>query len=86
MCALGKVAEQLRFNHLRCYDSAVKVSGDSVTGAGAGDDERAAIFLPGLDVNICSILVTASIVSNARDFNYVRNVYVRLLDVETHTA
>jgi len=82
----AKVAEQLRFNHLRCYDSAVKVSGDSVTGAGAGDDERAAIFLPGLDVNICSILVTASIASNARDFNYVRNVYVRLLDVETHTA
>lgn len=82
----ANVSEQLRFNHQRCYDSAVKISNDSVGGASAGDDERAAIFLPGLDMNVCSILVTVSIAANARDFNYVQNVYVRLLDVETHTA
>jgi stress response protein SCP2 len=76
-----RVQVRLRANKESTYGSGIKISQDSKTGAGADDDEILAVKLKNLDDSVCSILVTASIADNASDFNMVKNMYIRVLDV-----
>ena len=76
-----RVAAMLRANHEATYDSAIKISVDSRGGGEVDDDELVAFNLTNVDASVCSILVCVEIASGARDFNYVKNLYCRLLDV-----
>jgi stress response protein SCP2 len=76
-----RVQVRLRASKESTYGSGIKISQDSKAGASADDDELLAVKLKNLDDNICSILVTASIADNASDFNMVKNLYIRVLDV-----
>jgi stress response protein SCP2 len=77
----ARVVAMLRANHEATYESAIKISTDSQGGGEVDDDELVAFNLSHVDASVCSILVCVELVSGARDFNYVKNLYCRLLDV-----
>lgn len=77
----ARVAARLRAEHRATYQSAIQVSADCQSGAQLDDDELLALNLSNLDPSVSSILVCVSIASGATDFNYVRNLYCRVLDV-----
>jgi tellurium resistance protein TerD len=84
--ANGKIPNDNHFvyyNNLKSPDGAVTHTGDNLTGAGDGDDEKIQIDLSNIspDVNEISFVVTIHHADTRRqNFGQVRNSYIRILD------
>lgn len=84
--ANGKIPNDNHFvyyNNLKSPDGAVTHTGDNLTGAGDGDDEKIQIDLTNIspDVNEISFVVTIHHADTRRqNFGQVRNSYIRILD------
>jgi len=61
-------------------DGAVKHMGDDTTGEGSGDDEIIKIHLPQISQNVQSIWPVITIYTRGKQFDDVKNAYVRILD------
>ncbi len=76
------------YNNLEIDGGAVKHLGDSVTGAGDGDDEQIKIDLEGVPFDIEKIAFSVTI-HNAQErqqtFGLVKNAYIRVVDEESGT-
>ena len=88
--ANGKIPSDNHFvyyNNLKSPDGAVLHTGDNLTGAGDGDDEKIQIDLSNIspDVNEISFVVTIHHADTRRqNFGQIRNSYIRILD-QTNT-
>ena len=84
--ANGKIPNDNHFvyyNNLKSPDGAVTHTGDNLTGAGDGDDEKIQIDLSNIsqDVNEISFVVTIHHADTKRqNFGQIRNSYIRILD------
>lgn len=84
--ANGKIPNDNHFvyyNNLKSPDGAVTHTGDNLTGAGDGDDEKIQIDLSTIspDVNEISFVVTIHHADTRRqNFGQIRNSYIRILD------
>ncbi len=84
--ANGKIPNDNHFvyyNNLKSPDGAVTHTGDNLTGAGDGDDEKIQIDLTNIspDVNEISFVVTIHHADTRRqNFGQIRNSYIRILD------
>nr|WP_315151153.1 TerD family protein [uncultured Flavobacterium sp.] len=84
--ANGKIPNDNHFvyyNNLKSPDGAVTHTGDNLTGAGDGDDEKIQIDLSNIspDVNEISFVVTIHHADTRRqNFGQIRNSYIRILD------
>ena len=84
--ANGKIPNDNHFvyyNNLKSPDGAVTHTGDNLTGAGDGDDEKIQIDLSTIspDVTEISFVVTIHHADTRRqNFGQVRNSYIRILD------
>lgn len=84
--ANGKIPNDNHFvyyNNLKSPDGAVSHTGDNLTGAGDGDDEKIQIDLSTIspDVTEISFVVTIHHADTRRqNFGQVRNSYIRILD------
>lgn len=75
------------YNNMMALDGAVKLHGDSRTGAGEGDDEIISVDLHGVPFDIIRIVVFLSIyqgLENDQSLGMVRNVYMRLVDEQNN--
>lgn len=85
----GKVAGKenlVYYNNLSDTASAVKLTKDNQTGAGAGDDEQILVQLDKVPAGIKKIAVAISIYEGAakkQDFGQVANAYVRIEDADS---
>jgi tellurium resistance protein TerD len=88
--ANGKIPNDNHFvyyNNLKSPDGAVTHTGDNLTGAGDGDDEKIQIDLSTIsqDVHEISFVVTIHHADTKRqNFGQIRNSYIRILD-QTNT-
>lgn len=88
--ANGKIPNDNHFvyyNNLKSPDGAVIHTGDNLTGAGDGDDEKIQIDLSNIspDVTEISFVVTIHHADTRRqNFGQIRNSYIRILD-QTNT-
>lgn len=74
------------YNNMMGLDGAVKLHGDSRTGAGEGDDEIISVDLHGVPFDIIRIVIFLSIYQGKEKdqiLGMARNVYVRLVDERT---
>jgi tellurium resistance protein TerD len=84
--ANGKIPNDNHFvyyNNLKSPDGSVTHTGDNLTGAGDGDDEKIQIDLTNIspDVNEISFVVTIHHADTRRqNFGQIRNSYIRILD------
>jgi tellurium resistance protein TerD len=84
--ANGKIPSDNHFvyyNNLKSPDGAVIHTGDNLTGAGDGDDEKIQIDLSNIspDINEISFVVTIHHADTRRqNFGQIRNSYIRILD------
>jgi len=84
--ANGKIPNDNHFvyyNNLKSPDGAVTHTGDNLTGAGDGDDEKIQIDLSNIsqEVNEISFVVTIHHADTRRqNFGQIRNSYIRILD------
>ena len=84
--ANGKIPNDNHFvyyNNLKSPDGAVTHTGDNLTGAGDGDDEKIQIDLSTIspDVTEISFVVTIHHADTRRqNFGQIRNSYIRILD------
>ena len=84
--ANGKIPNDNHFvyyNNLKSPDGAVTHTGDNLTGAGDGDDEKIQIELSTIspDVTEISFVVTIHHADTRRqNFGQIRNSYIRILD------
>ena len=84
--ANGKIPNDNHFvyyNNLKSPDGSVTHTGDNLTGAGDGDDEKIQIDLSNIspDVNEISFVVTIHHADTRRqNFGQIRNSYIRILD------
>ncbi|MFN3700581.1 MAG: TerD family protein [Alphaproteobacteria bacterium] len=75
------------YNAPMSFDGAVKLHGDSRTGAGEGDDEIISVDLHGIPFDIIRIAVFLSIyqgLEKDQSLGMVRNTYVRIVDEITN--
>jgi tellurium resistance protein TerD len=75
------------YNNMMGLDGAVKLHGDSRTGAGEGDDEIISVDLHGIPFDIIRIVIFLSIYQGKEKdqiLGMARNVYVRLVDERTN--
>lgn len=71
------------YNNLMALDGAIKLHGDSRTGAGEGDDESVSIDLHGIPFDIIRIVVFVSIyqgLEKDQNLGMVRNTYLRIVN------
>ncbi|MBL8818185.1 MAG: TerD family protein [Planctomyces sp.] len=93
LCLLqsGKVVEDGHFifyNNLASPDGSVRLEGDSLDGAGDGDDEVAHVDLTQVASRVEEILVVVSIheyEERKQNFGQVRNSYIRITDESNGT-
>lgn len=74
------------YNNMMALDGAVKLHGDSRTGAGEGDDEVISVDLHGIPFDVLRIVIFLSIYQGGekeQSLGMVRNVYLRLADEST---
>jgi tellurium resistance protein TerZ len=82
-CALfdenKNVVDVVSFQQLRSKDGSINHSGDNLTGAGEGDDERINVNLQNVPANVkyMAFVVTSY---RGQTFNDVENAYCRLVD------
>ncbi len=75
------------YNNMMALDGAVKLHGDSRTGAGEGDDEVISVDLHGVPFDIIRIVVFLSIyqgLEKDQSLGMVRNTYMRLINEENN--
>ena len=80
--AQRKRIETAWFMKLSIFNGAIAHSGDSLTGAGAGDDESITVHLDGLPAEVCGLVFVVNSFSGQK-FTDVKNAYCRLLDAGT---
>jgi len=71
------------YNNVKSPDESVIHTGDNLTGAGDGDDEKIQIDLSkiGTDVNeICFIVTIHKADERRQNFGQIRNSYIRIID------
>lgn len=76
------------YNNLSSPDGAVEHTGDNLTGAGDGDDEKIAIDLSKIsaDVNEITFVVTIHQAADRRqNFGQIRNSFIRIVDTANNT-
>jgi len=84
--ANGKVPTDNHFvyyNNVKSPDEAVLHTGDNLTGAGDGDDEKIQVDLSkiGADINeICFVVTIHKADERRQNFGQVRNSYIRIVD------
>lgn len=84
--ANGKVPTDNHFvyyNNVKSPDESVIHTGDNLTGAGDGDDEKIQVDLSkiGADVNeICFVVTIHKAEERRQNFGQVRNSYIRIID------
>lgn len=83
----GNLIDRISYRQLKSRDAKTAVfhSGDNVTGAGEGDDERLFVYLNEFPANVDSIYLTINSFSG-QAFNKVQNAYARLIDVSAAAA
>ena len=90
VAANGKIPSDNHFvyyNNLKSPDESVIHSGDNLTGAGEGDDEKIMIDLSKAanDVNeICFVVTIHNAATKRQNFGQIRNSYIRIVD-QTNT-
>ncbi|MDR1871083.1 MAG: TerD family protein [Deltaproteobacteria bacterium] len=67
------------FGHLKSNDGSIIHTGDNLTGAGEGDDERIIVNLGNIPANIKNLVFTVNSF-RGHTFNDVENAYCRLVD------
>lgn len=73
------------YNNLAACDEAIKHNGDSLSGAGEGDDETISIDLHGVPLDVMQLAVALSIYKGeekSQTLGMVRNAYLRILNRE----
>lgn len=76
------------YNNMMALDGAVKLHGDSRTGAGEGDDESISVDFHGVPFDIIRIVIFLSIyqgLEKEQSLGLVRSAYVRLVNEENGT-
>jgi tellurium resistance protein TerD len=71
------------FNNLATPDSAVRHSGDNLTGEGGGDDEQVQVNLAGLPAEAARVVFPVSIYTGdttGQTFGQVRNAFIRVIN------
>jgi tellurium resistance protein TerD len=89
--ANGKIINDSYFvyyNNLTSPDGAVEHTGDNLTGAGDGDDEKIAVDLSKIsaDVNeICFVVTIHQADTRRQNFGQIRNSFIRIVDNSNNT-
>ena len=86
LCANGKLVSDSHFifyNNLTSPDGAVEHTGDNLTGAGDGDDEKIVIDLARISADVAEITFVVTIHQAAerrQNFGQIRNSFIRIVD------
>ena len=73
------------YNNLKSSDGSVEHTGDNLTGAGDGDDEKIKVNLSDVDSNIHEIIFVVTIHdadNKNQNFGQVSNAFIRIVDNE----
>jgi tellurium resistance protein TerZ len=76
----GDLLDAVWFRQLRSRDGSIQHSGDNLTGAGEGDDERIAVDLTKVPANVKSLVFTVNNYTG-QDFSRVQNAFCRIANV-----
>jgi len=74
-----RLIDTVSFRKLRSSDGSIQHSGDNLTGAGDGEDEKIFLNLPAVNQNVKSIVFTVNSY-RGQTFDKVNNCFVRLAD------
>ncbi|WP_369054730.1 TerD family protein [Kineococcus terrestris] len=77
--ARGELVDQVWFQQLRSRDGSVQHTGDNLTGAGEGDDERIVVDLSAVPAAVASVVFTVNSFTG-QDFSSIENAFCRLVD------
>jgi tellurium resistance protein TerD len=80
-------ADFVFYNNAASADGSVKHSGDNVTGAGEGDDERIMVDLAAVPADVQKIVFPVTIYegeTKGQNFGQVRNAFIRVVDQSTN--
>lgn len=79
-----ELVDTVSFSHLYSNDGSVRHSGDNLTGAGDGDDEKINVDLRTVPSNVKSIVFTINSY-RGQAFDKVKNCFARLVDTVSNT-
>jgi len=71
------------FRQLRSKDGSIQHSGDNLTGAGEGDDEKIMVNLTGVPNNVQSLVFVVNSFTG-QNFSQIKNTFCRLVDKSTN--
>jgi tellurium resistance protein TerZ len=79
----GNLVDAVWFRQLRSQDGSVQHTGDSLTGAGEGDDEAILVDLTRLSPAVTQIVFVVNSFTG-QDFSQIENAFCRLVDETTN--